>query len=1248
MNKFLPSRSRVRFTALFLVVSLAFSFNLPYGFISVHAAVPVVSGGSSLVDVSAGYSLPVLKGLRIDPQNPLHIQFFIDSGSQPAVSSIEASRLIKYFLAALTIPEQDLWVNLSPYEKDSIAPESLAATDLGGDLLAQDYFLKRLAASLTYPESGSGRDYWSRIYERLSCLTGNAKLPLNTFNKIWIAPDKAQVYEEKDLAFIIEARLKVMMESDYAALKSNRQPVPNNQGNIKNDSGFSDKGSGRFEQDVVCQAMKDAILPKICRDVNSGENFAQLRQMYYSMVLAVWFKNKFKESFYKYYIDKNKISGVNSSDMAAKDRIYQEYVKTFTKGVYDYVKKEADPSRGKVVARRYYSGGYAGEATSSAISPAFALDHPWNTYAEGSLFQCDTGFDLLSGSGVVAASPMTKDDFTAEVRKSPPPPREQVIAKMAEIIPPVLRTDVDADAAVLWDNSADAVRQEKQDPVTVVFRASELLKNYPGQERPRLLALTLDHDFLHLDGAADDFLDGSEIEPLDAIDAKGGERFMMMKTQDKLAEKIAGVKTKALVAEDIGLVVSMGFKIPLAKGLFNGGKGILVIFPREYKNRGEIVAHIKSILERLGRSSITGNFLLTHRTWGPDMSSAEFMGFVMEVSDRFQRELYARDPIKYSRFRIPIRATTSGPWTMGSYNHGELQATSRSVDSTMLPFLGNQRWLNRYPALPGADGLVPVSLHGAGEVSTGLIRLWFQPIVADSWQVTIRGRGYSIGTDANGDLKSLRQADTNALIDIASKIPGNIRICGHEFKVGRTADRKYLTFTPDFGYKIVAICDKNGAISNPEGLKPEKLLEYCDSFDRQGPDNSSIQNDFSGECRRVSKQEFFKLRARILIPASIPSIFYSRVVDGSNSNVLAAVNEGNAVFVEDLPEDLVLINEAGNDTLADQQVALELHKRGVFFVSGRQSNLGGVDASGQEYTDNALFGRDFVVTHIAQFQARVCNRIEAHAIVNANWLLRESLRTDFAESPVVLCDRLSRQISREVGNIFVKNIHTPNMDKFYAHIKSAFGANTKSARRIVAVDEAYRKVFYNHGSADDIRVKINEIVDKMVLESDDEFQAREAAIALANFDFSVFDENTPLCLRKEMIANYLLKLAGGSKLHYTVRCDIIDALGVIGREDKALGDVIVAELKRGLVSSRNSYVSAYAVLTVSEIQGHFPGNLEGNVAVSSAMSRPGGITMDGLNVGVSPDSIPVELEGFDPRTFEGIVFRILSILPAEF
>jgi len=50
-------------------------------------------------------------------------------------------------------------INLSPYEKDRMIPTSLGETAMGRDLLAQDYLLKQLTASLIYPQKALGKEF---------------------------------------------------------------------------------------------------------------------------------------------------------------------------------------------------------------------------------------------------------------------------------------------------------------------------------------------------------------------------------------------------------------------------------------------------------------------------------------------------------------------------------------------------------------------------------------------------------------------------------------------------------------------------------------------------------------------------------------------------------------------------------------------------------------------------------------------------------------------------------------------------------------------------------------------------------------------------------------------------------------------------------------------------------------------------------------------------------------------------------
>ena len=89
----------------------------------------------------------------------------------------ESSKLIKYFLAALTTPENEMWVNLSPYEKDRIIPDAFGITEMGRDLLAQDYILKQITSSLMYPEDELGSRFWDKVYAAAYEKFGSVDIP---------------------------------------------------------------------------------------------------------------------------------------------------------------------------------------------------------------------------------------------------------------------------------------------------------------------------------------------------------------------------------------------------------------------------------------------------------------------------------------------------------------------------------------------------------------------------------------------------------------------------------------------------------------------------------------------------------------------------------------------------------------------------------------------------------------------------------------------------------------------------------------------------------------------------------------------------------------------------------------------------------------------------------------------------------------------------------------------------------------
>ncbi|MBZ0166352.1 MAG: hypothetical protein K8I00_06050, partial [Candidatus Omnitrophica bacterium] len=299
----------------------------------------------TLVNVTPAYHPPIIQGITIHPEDPLLFDFIVSPGQdnvQGAALQDESTKLIKYFLAALTVPENEMWVNLSPYEKNRIVPEGFGQTEMGRDMLAQDYLLKQLTASMMYPEDELGHEFWDRVHKRAYGEYGTTEIPLNTFNKIWIVPEDAAVYINGQTVYVVKSHLKVMLEEDYLALEQHAAESPGD-----------DPISG-----ITANIVKEILIPEIEFEINHGKTFANLRQIFHSVILATWFKNNLQDGILNnVYVDKGKVKGVDHQDREINQKIYDQYVKAFKKGVYNYIKEDYDPQTKAYIPRKYFSGG---------------------------------------------------------------------------------------------------------------------------------------------------------------------------------------------------------------------------------------------------------------------------------------------------------------------------------------------------------------------------------------------------------------------------------------------------------------------------------------------------------------------------------------------------------------------------------------------------------------------------------------------------------------------------------------------------------------------------------------------------------------------------------------------------------------------------------------------------------------------------------------------------------------------------
>ncbi len=355
----------------------------------------VLPAPGTRIALSPEFTPAHLQGITIHPENALKFDFIVhkgDSNLSDQEKQEEYKKLIKYFLASLAVPDENQWVNLSPYEKDRIIKDDFGKTEMGRDLLSQDYLLKQITASLIYPEEGLGQKFWNRVYEEAAKKFGTTNIPVNTFNKVWIVPDNAVIYEKGNTAYVLKNHLKVMLEEDYLAVEKNRSQSgdmlrkPEGIATCPQAGCQANKAVNVKANELGSQIIREIVLPALEKEVNEGKNFAQLRQVYSGMILAAWYKRALKESLLsKIYADKGKLRGLSSPNTLHlsppnasvggpehkasstgfptetfgndTEYIYQQYLQAFKKGVYNYIKEEQDPTTQQMIPRKYFSGG---------------------------------------------------------------------------------------------------------------------------------------------------------------------------------------------------------------------------------------------------------------------------------------------------------------------------------------------------------------------------------------------------------------------------------------------------------------------------------------------------------------------------------------------------------------------------------------------------------------------------------------------------------------------------------------------------------------------------------------------------------------------------------------------------------------------------------------------------------------------------------------------------------------------------
>ncbi|MGD0335530.1 MAG: hypothetical protein ABSB18_00310 [Candidatus Omnitrophota bacterium] len=255
----------------------------------------------------------------------------------------ESKDAFKYFLTGISLPNAAFWVNLKPDSENKIIDKDLALTELGRVMLEADLQLKKDTAAFTSPANPTGKAYWEKLYKKADEIYGASTIvTIPTLTRPWIVPGEVILNYSDTQAYVYKATLKVMLEQDY----------------IKGSNAYSFKDSReKALNEYSSQLIRELIIPQLTKEVNTSLRYAKLRQVYYSLILAQYFKGKFSngKGTYATRIDKKDLTGLASAQNWSPKTYFDAYKKSFQEGEYN-LQEPVNTAGGKVI-RSYFSGG---------------------------------------------------------------------------------------------------------------------------------------------------------------------------------------------------------------------------------------------------------------------------------------------------------------------------------------------------------------------------------------------------------------------------------------------------------------------------------------------------------------------------------------------------------------------------------------------------------------------------------------------------------------------------------------------------------------------------------------------------------------------------------------------------------------------------------------------------------------------------------------------------------------------------
>jgi hypothetical protein len=275
------------------------------------------------------------------------------------------------FFVGLFMPNNLFWVNLNPWEPNRLLGDGLEKTDAGRVMLEADLQMKKDFANYKNPcESDVGAQYWKKLDEKSDQLVQNLKkkypndfnekdiITFSTVSRNWIVPDKINAQGTGDTIYLESATLKIESEPVYEHSQydvKDRLTFLFSQ-SVKDDLAAAAKEYGKYSMEL----QDEMIRPLVIRDINTQKEYADLRTVYHSLILAQWYKNKFQSSpaLFSDEFNSGKIVSYESDTPWKPESTWQAYRTSFEEHEYECIKtQEFTQGTTKITSTKTYEGG---------------------------------------------------------------------------------------------------------------------------------------------------------------------------------------------------------------------------------------------------------------------------------------------------------------------------------------------------------------------------------------------------------------------------------------------------------------------------------------------------------------------------------------------------------------------------------------------------------------------------------------------------------------------------------------------------------------------------------------------------------------------------------------------------------------------------------------------------------------------------------------------------------------------------